>query len=121
MYDARVADAPHHDDRALTWAALLSSWTALAKASLVLPDHAEGARWRSSIPAIIELQATVHALAELGRLTPEERPVALLKAGALIDQRSARLGELWDHDPPEGVVEIILDAHSALTAARASG
>ena len=43
MTDLRPSD--------LTWTALLARWIEFAKASVALPDDAEGDRWRSSVPS----------------------------------------------------------------------
>ncbi len=107
------ADAP------TSWPALLAAWTDFAKAAVALPKDAEGQRWRASVPAIIDLQAAACALGELHRLPADHRPAAIDTAEALISKRATELRETWNADPPEGVVEIILDAHSAAAAARA--
>jgi hypothetical protein len=106
------------DDRNLTWAALLASWTDFAKAAVALPKSPEGDRWRETVPAIIELQAATCALADLHRLPARDRYAALDTAEALITRRASQLNHLWSEEPPETVVELILDAHSATSAAR---
>ncbi len=108
------------DDRNLTWAALLASWTDFAKAAVALPKNPEGDRWRRTVPSVIELQAATCALGDLRRLPARDRYAALDTAEALITRRAAQLNKLWDEGPPEQVVELILDAHSAASVARAS-
>ncbi len=108
------------DDAPLSWTALLGAWTDFAKASVAFPRDAEGDRWRAAVPAIIDLQAASCALGELHRLPDGHAPAAIDTAEVLISRRSEELRDLWDASPPEGVVEVILDAHSAAAAARAS-
>ena len=106
-------------DRSLTWATLLGGWTAIAKAAVALPDDAAGARWKQSVPAVIDLQATVHALAELSRLPGSHRAAAIDTAEALITRRTDELRQLWhEADQPEGITDALIDAHAAVRAAR---
>jgi len=117
------ARSPVDDDRNLTWAALLAAWTDFAKAAVALPRTPEGERWRRSVPLVIELQATTCALGDLHRLPEPDRPVALDTAEALIASRADRLRQIWTADGaharmPEAVVDLLLDAHSAASAAR---
>jgi hypothetical protein len=127
MTAARPDDRPTfaEDDRNLTWAALLAAWTDFAKAAVALPKTAEGERWRRSVPLVIELQAAACALGDLHRLPERDRAAALDVAEALITSRAGRLREIWaapsgEPDLPEAVLELILDAHSAASAARAA-
>ncbi len=106
---------------ALTWTGLLSQWIQFAQASLALPDEAEGPRWRASVPDIINLQAVTFALADLDRLAPDERALALDKAEMLISKSANGLADAWQPAAlPEGIAEIAADARVALEAARAS-
>ena len=110
-------DQPLHPE-SLTWTALLGKWIEFAKASVALPADAEGASWRASVAPVINLQAVTFALAELGELEPADRPLALDRAEVMIDDNQRTLATTWGDDPPESLVEIILDARSALRLAR---
>jgi len=108
------------DDAPTSWPALLAAWTDFAKAAVAFPKDDEGDRWRAAVPAIIDLQAAAAALGELHRLPDGHAPAAIDTAEVLITRRSDELRDLWNASPPKGVVEVILDAHSAAAAARAS-
>lgn len=82
----------------LTWVMLLTRWTALAKATVALPDDAGGDRWRQAVTPIITLQAVTHALGELDELTPDERALGLDKAELLISANARALHDLWAHE-----------------------
>lgn len=113
---------PDTEDRALTWATLLAHWTDLARSALALPDTPDGDRWKGAVAPIIGLQAVTHALAELDRLTPEERPLALDRAESLIDRHERELRTIWAEDPlDERLDEIVRDARAALAAAASFG
>ena len=112
-------DRPVTDDAPLSWPALLAAWTDFARASVAFPKDAEGDRWRAAVPGIIDLQAAACALGELHRLPEGHAAAAVDTAEVLISRRTRELRDLWDSKPPEGVVEVILDAHSAAAAARA--
>ena len=101
---------------ALTWTGLLTQWVKFAQASLTLPNDATGDRWRSSVPAIINLQAVTFALADLDRLDANEHALALDKAEMLIRASQRGLGQTWQSNLPSQVEEILLDAHAALQA-----
>lgn len=99
----------------LTWTALLGKWIEFAQASVALTGDAEGDRWRKSVPGVINLQAVTFALAELGDLPAEDRPVARDKAEILISDNADKLGSIWgDGQLPDGLKEIIADARKAL-------
>ena len=102
----------------LTWAALLGRWIEFAKASMALPDDAEGDRWRESVAAVINLQAVTFALADLDGLPPDECALALDKSEIIIDDNDARLAAIWSGDAlPESLVELCDDARLALKTA----
>lgn len=106
----------------LTWVMLLTRWTALAKATVALPDDAGGDRWRQAVTPIITLQAVTHALGELDELTPDERALGLDKAELLITANARALHDLWAHEPlPALVIELLDDARSALADATEGG
>lgn len=102
-----------------SWPALLAAWTDFARASVAFPKDAEGDRWREAVAPIIDLQAAACALGELHRLPEGHGAAAIDTAEALISRRSEQLRDLWQGAPPENVVDVILDAHSAAAAARA--
>lgn len=107
---------------ALTWTGLLAQWLNFAQAAVAIPKEADGDRWRASVPSIINLQAITFALADLGRLAPDERALALDKARLLIDEHAARLGAVWDGrllSPALG--EMIGDVEAAHAAAKTGG
>lgn len=102
----------------LTWTALLGRWIEFAKASVAIPKDADGENWRKSVPAVINLQAVTFALAELGELAVEDRPVALDRAEVLIDDNTGKLAAIWGTGLPESLLEINADAQKALTMAK---
>lgn len=113
---------PDTENRALTWASLLAHWTDLARSALALPDTPDGDRWKRAVAPIIGLQAVTHALAELDRLVPEERPLALDRAESLLDRHERELRTAWAEDPlDERLDEIIGDARAAFAAAASFG
>jgi hypothetical protein len=106
----------------LSWSVLLARWTEFAQASLALPRDQEGGRWRAAVAPIIGLQATAFALADLGRLAPGDRPLALERAEAGIRASAAEIHALWAGEPlPESIAEIIDDARAALRLAASAG
>ena len=107
------------DPRALSWTALLGKWIDFAKASVALPDDAEGRNWRESVVPIINLQAVTFALAEIGDLLPEDRPVALDRAEVMIDENRGQLETTWGDGLPGSLSEIMSDAGHALVVAQA--
>ena len=104
------------DPDTLTWTGLLAQWMDFARASVALPPGAEGDRWRDSIAPIITLQAVTFALAELGRLSAEARPLARDKAEVLIRDSESQLATIWKDTMTETVREICTDARTALRA-----
>ncbi len=105
--------------RLTSWAMLLSHWTSFARNSVALPENPEGNAWRASVPALIGLQAHVFALAELDGLPADERSVGLDRAGVGIKAHDATLRAAWSSQTmPEGVADLLIDAHSALRIAR---
>ncbi|MFG0275160.1 MAG: hypothetical protein ACF8QF_08885 [Phycisphaerales bacterium] len=106
----------------LSWSVLLARWTEFAQASLALPRTEEGDRWRSAVPPIIGLQALAFALADLGRLAPGDRPLALERAEAGISAHARDLHALWAGEPlPESIAEVIDDARAALRLVATAG
>ncbi|MEO1009424.1 MAG: hypothetical protein AAFX79_12755 [Planctomycetota bacterium] len=107
---------------AITWAMLLARWTEFAKSAVALPTEGEGGRWRSSVPAVIALQATAMALGELDEVDDDERPLALDRASVTIEKHAQELAERWAGVPwPEELHELIEDARAALAAASRAG
>lgn len=103
----------------LTWTGLLAQWMRFAQASLAIPNEADGARWRASVPAIINLQAVTFALADLHQLPADERALGIDKAQILIERSEAELDRSWhDKDRSPMLIEIVSDAHHAIDAAR---
>lgn len=112
----RGADAPRADIH--TWAALLAHWSHAARAVLRLPDTAQGRAMRASIGDVIALQSITLALGDLDRLPPEERALGRDRAGVLVERHTQALRGKWADQPmPEGLTELILDAHAALRRA----
>ncbi|MFG0330239.1 MAG: hypothetical protein ACF8PN_10110 [Phycisphaerales bacterium] len=106
--------------RELTWAALLAQWLDFARASVAFPQTDEGARWKSSVPAIINLQAVTFALAEIDDLPADERALGVDRAEILLRENVAALHELWeDAEMPGGMIDLVDDARLALEAALA--
>ncbi len=101
---------------ALSWTVLLGKWIDFAKASCALSTDAEGTSWRDSVPHIITLQAVTFALADLERLEPDDRPHARDRAEIIIEQSETALHAIWEGQAPGSVVEMALDARSALNA-----
>jgi len=99
----------------LTWAALLARWVEFARSALALPDDDSGRRLRDTVPDIIMLQAVWFALADLGRLQPEQRALGLDRAEILIDKHTAAIHARWANEPlPELLAELIDDARGRL-------
>ncbi|MFK7759775.1 MAG: hypothetical protein AB8C13_07510 [Phycisphaerales bacterium] len=97
-----------------TWASLLSGWIQFAQSAVALPDDAEGDRWRDSIAPAIGLHAIAMALAELYKLDPAERPLAMDKAELGIKEHAKSLNEAWNAEPmPESLQELFTDARNA--------
>ena len=107
----------------MTWPLLLAQWTQFARASAALPADGAGRRWRDATPAIIELQAIAHALADLDALAePDDRPVALDRAAVVIRARASDLARCWKGEPmPASVVETLADVEHALAFASERG
>ena len=110
-------------DRTQDWAALLGHWTAVARASAVLPEgDAEGAAWKASIAPMITLQAVVMALGESVYLDLEQRLVACDRAGVLVREQAKRLSAAWGGQAmPDGVLELMEDARASHEAAEHLG
>lgn len=107
--------------RLTSWAMLLSHWTSFARNSVALPNTSEGNAWKASIAPCIGLQAHVFALASLGELPAEERPVGLDRASVGIREHEAVLDEAWAGEPmPGSIADLIIDARDALKRARAA-
>jgi len=104
----------------LTWTSLLAQWMRFAQASLAIPEEADGARWRASVPAIINLQAVTFALADLHHLPDDERALGIDKSQILIDRSVAELDRTWIGIARSPMIdEIILDAVAALKSVKA--
>jgi hypothetical protein len=91
--DRPASDAP------LAWAALLARWVEVAKASRRLPDDGDGGRWKRSVAAVIELEATILALGDLASLPPGHRAAARDLAEVAVQRAAARLHEAWGDEP----------------------
>ena len=121
-----MSDTPPEPDqniseltRLTSWGMLLTHWTSLARNSVALPQDQQGNAWRASVPALIGLQAHVFALAEIDGLPEDERAVGLDRASVGIGAHETTLLEAWSgQETPEGVTDLIIDARSALRAAR---
>jgi hypothetical protein len=106
---------PSLDPTSLTWTALLGRWLDFARASVALPDDAEGACWRDSVVPIINLQAVTFALRELGDLPAVDRPYGRDRAEVLIREHAGLLNAAWRGIPmAETLIEIVDDARTAL-------
>jgi len=106
----------------LSWSVLLARWTELAQASAALPEDAEGGRWKQAVAPVIGLQAIAFALADLGRVRPDDRPLALERAEAGLRAHAAELHSIWTGEPlPDSVAEVIADARGALLLAASAG
>ena len=105
-----------HPER-MTWAVLLARWVQFAKASLALPNEGEGRQLRDSVPDLIQLQAVYFALQDLNDLQPEQRALALDRAGLLIERHAAALRSRWADGLPAQIAELIDDAQRQLDAA----
>jgi hypothetical protein len=100
------------------WSTLLAHWTHFAKAASILPPGSEGDRWRASVAPALGLHALAMALAELHRLAPADRPLALDLAQVGIDRHASALARAWSGaDLPPRLAELIADAHAALASA----
>lgn len=113
------------DDRPdpITWALLIGKWTAIARASVALPDTPHGHAWRAAVPSVIALQAVTMALMETtqrrreGLIDDAEVAVARDRAGVTISQHATLLRGIWTSDTmPQGVLELINDAEDQLRA-----
>ena len=105
---------------ALTWTGLLAQWVRFAQASLALPEDSDGPRWRASVPAVINLQAVTFALADLDRLRPDERALALDKAEILVTESVDQLERIWDGVEMSAALREICDDSRAALAAQVS-
>lgn len=94
-----------------TWASLLAGWVHFAQSAVGLPEDAEGERWRASVAPAIGLHALAMALAELHKLDPAERPLAMDKAELGIKQHATEINTAWNAEPmPDSLAELIDDA-----------
>ncbi|HMN95438.1 MAG TPA: hypothetical protein PKC43_04405 [Phycisphaerales bacterium] len=109
-------------DRVLTWASLLARWIDFARGAAALPADADGRRWRSAVPSIIELHALALALDELIALPERERDVARDRASVQIAAAAARLSALWHGEEfPAALRALRDDALDALARAAWAG
>jgi len=105
-----------------SWAALLAGWTDFARSAVALPADPQGERWKGSVAPAIALHAVAMALAELIRIDPEERPLAMDRAEMTIREHAAMLNQTWRSEPmPESLTELIDDARHAWEAALHEG
>lgn len=106
----------------ITWVTLLAGWTEFAQSAVSLPDTADAARWKQSIAPAIALHATAMALAELTRIDPEERPLAMDRAELTVREQAAALNTAWRSEPmPESLTTLIDDARLAWECALHEG
>lgn len=103
----------------VTWAGLLGSCMEFARSAVSLPESGEAGHYRRSVPAIISLYAVTHALGDIGRLQPDEIPLALDRADLLIEEAAAALLLIWGEAVPESLAPFVLDAVEALDRALA--
>jgi hypothetical protein len=104
----------------LTWTGLLAQWVQFAQASLAIPDEQDGPRWRTCVPAVINLQAVTFALADLDQLAVDERALGLDKAEMLIEHNTRIIRTAWaDATLTPMLRELCDDARAALRAALA--
>lgn len=102
----------------LAWPVLLGRWMDLARASLSLPDDADGRAWQASIEPLVTLQATTFALGDLARIDPLDRPFARDRAAVLVRDASAELDRAWRGTTmPDALLEAAGEARAALDAA----
>ncbi len=102
----------------LTWTALLGRWLDFARASVALPEDADGVAWKASVGPIITLQAITFALAELPELPESEHALGLDRSAIQIDTAASDLETAWaPGPPPESIQEVICDAQRSLAAA----
>lgn len=95
----------------LSWTALLGQWVDFARASLALPDNAEGRRWQDSVTPIITLQAVTFALGELDTLAVTDRAHAADRASVLIKQQAEAIEHVWgDAEALPPMIDDVLDA-----------
>jgi hypothetical protein len=106
----------------LTWTSLLSQWMRFAQAAVALPADAEGDRWRTSVPCVINLQAVTFALSDLARLPLDERALGRDRAELLIEDNAAKLADVWsDAAMPGSLAEIERDARDSLWLSHFAG
>jgi len=118
----RVVDMERLRPESLTWTVLLGRWVEFAKASVALPADDEGARWRGSVAAVINLQAVTFALGDLGRLGSEERALGRDKAEVLIRENAGVLEGVWRGEVmPGSLMELCGDAREALEMSAYAG
>lgn len=97
--------------RELAWSALLGQWIEFAKASVALPEGGEGGRWKRAVPTIIQMQATVCLLRDLGSVAPEDRRWMRDRAELVWRRCATTLAEIWGNEPmPPHLIELESDA-----------
>ncbi|MBU6414433.1 MAG: hypothetical protein KGS45_13295 [Planctomycetes bacterium] len=107
---------------ATTWTILLAKWVVLSQASLHLPKSEDGERWRSAIPAIINLQAVTHAMGDMDDIEDDERGPSFIKAKVLVQEQASTLHALWHDEPlPEMLTDCLSDANDAIELAQRTG
>lgn len=110
------------NDRVISWAGLLAKWTEFAQSAMALPRTSDGERMRACVPAIIGLQAIIHALAELDSLPADEYALGQDRAEVVTRRHIDEIHGAWAGEPlPEGLAELIGDARGALRATRQAG
>lgn len=100
---------------AVGWTMLLAQGVELAKASVALSADEVGERWRSTVAPLVEAQAVRYAIAQLARLSFEERPLARDLASVSLRRAAASLDAIWRAEPmPAEVLAIVEDAEREL-------
>jgi hypothetical protein len=115
----RAGAPPERGAGALTWAALLGRWVEFAQASVAFPRTPEGERWRASVPSVINLQAVVLALNDLGSIPDAaERALGVDRAEVLVRTHTALLRSLWGSAVSPELAALMEDAGRAVARAR---
>lgn len=97
------------------WTMLLAEGLELARASTALPRTAEGDAWRRSVAPLVECEAVRLALADLGRLATEERPLARDLAAVTLRRAAKALDDAWrGREMPEELLAALESADRAV-------
>ncbi len=109
-----MTNADASTNESTTWATLLAGWVNFAQSAVALPKDQTGDRWRASIAPSIGLHAIAMALAELHKIDPDDRPLAMDKAELGIKEYASTLNEAWRSEPmPEPITQLLDDAKEA--------